>query len=209
MTRVNDLGEPHAPAPSPGPNNPTGTGEFDDPPPDRHWRLPRLQHVGEGPPHVGVQVVQRRRVAKDEPVLRAADGLGDPVTVGKAVAARLDGIRPMPAQTRRSRADQPAERGMGPSLPARRQPPTGKLLARSTNDRHSHRRIADPYFGESRTPICTYSLTYSFTAVAAPAHSTSTTPARSPRTSRAGGAFLPPGRSRNPHDSEIIPRSGR
>ncbi|MDX3613222.1 nuclear transport factor 2 family protein [Streptomyces europaeiscabiei] len=31
MTHLNDLGEPHAPVPSPDPNNPVGASEFDEP----------------------------------------------------------------------------------------------------------------------------------------------------------------------------------
>lgn len=58
-----------------------------------------VRHVAGGRPLVGMQVVQRRKAAKDELVLRVAGDLGDPVTAGKAIAARLDKIRPMSPST--------------------------------------------------------------------------------------------------------------
>lgn len=58
-----------------------------------------VRHVADGRPLVGMQVVQRRKAAKDELVLRVAGDLGDPVTAGKAIAARLDKIRPMSPST--------------------------------------------------------------------------------------------------------------
>ncbi|MDX3714530.1 AMP-binding protein [Streptomyces europaeiscabiei] len=57
-----------------------------------------VQHVAAGRPLVGMQVVQRRKDTRDELVVRIAGDLGDPDTVGKAVASRLDEIRPMFAE---------------------------------------------------------------------------------------------------------------
>ncbi|GHE52651.1 hypothetical protein [Streptomyces capitiformicae] len=45
-----------------------------------------------------MQVVQRRKDARDELVLRIAGDPGDGDTAGKAIAARLDEIRPMFAE---------------------------------------------------------------------------------------------------------------
>jgi len=57
-----------------------------------------VRQVADGRPLVGMQVLQRRKDARDELVVRIAGDLGDPDTVGKAVATRLDEIRPMFAE---------------------------------------------------------------------------------------------------------------
>ncbi|MDX3588225.1 AMP-binding protein [Streptomyces europaeiscabiei] len=87
-----------------------------------------VRHVADGRPLAGMQVVQRRKAAKDELVLRVAGDLGDPVTAGKAIAARLDEIRPMFAEHVEAGLINPLSVEWVPAARLTVNPRTGKLL---------------------------------------------------------------------------------
>lgn len=87
-----------------------------------------VRHVAGGRPLVGTQVVQRRKDAKDELVLRVSGDLGDPETVGKAIAARLDEIRPMFAEHVEAGLINPLTVEWVPASGLAVNPRTGKLL---------------------------------------------------------------------------------